>query len=739
MIRKCIISSSLFLLILQHSIAQVDIVRKVDPFIGTENNGNTFPGASLPFGMVKVGPDCGNLTSNSGYSREPAKGFSHTHVSGTGGGPKYGNILFMPFTGNYTQNQIFSSLNNEVATPGYFSATLMRYNINVQFAVTEKAAIHHYTYPTNQPANLLIDAASFLSNGLVYGEAQELVGCEIHILAPNKIEGYSRVRGGWNCGSEYTVYFSAEFSQPFVKSQLFKNQAEIKESFLAFDSGDAIQACLSFGNLEKPLISKVGISYVSINKAQANLQNEIKSWNFDEIKAKGEQKWEKALRKIEIEGGTKNEQMMFYTALYHSLLMPVDKTGENPKWKSNEPYYDDFYTIWDTYRTVHPLLTIIAPERQRDMLRSLLDCYRVEGYLPDGRSGNDNGRTQGGSNADILFADAKAKGIKDINYNMALQAMIKNAEVAPGGDERKQGRGGIADYNTLGYVSSRYERAGTRTVEYAACDYAIGSLAKLLNKNDIANVYFQRSSNWKNLWNDTLKSYNFNGFIWPKNAKGEWITDFSVYKAGSWKDFFYESQSWEYSLFVPHDVIGLIEKCGGSNQFLARLDTFFTIQKSFGYQQHGLFNMSNKPGFLTPCLYNYINRPDRTAGIVRSLIRQYFRNSRGGLPGNDDAGALSAWFAFHAMGFYPNAGQDLYLISSPIFEKITIHLDSGKDFIIKANGASSANYYIQKANLNGKKLENSWFRHSDILNGGVLEFEMDATPSKWGFKGTSPN
>jgi predicted alpha-1,2-mannosidase len=735
--RYFIIISSLAFFSLS-AFSQQELVRKVDPFIGTEKKGNTFPGASLPFGMVKLGPDCGNLSANAGYSREPAKGFSHTHVSGTEGGPKYGNILFMPFTGQYVTNQVFSPLNNEVASPGFFAATLMRYNVNARFTVTSKAALHEYTYPADQQAMLLIDVASFLSGGLNVGEAQELVGCEIRVLSSNKIEGYSRVRGGWNCGDDYTVYFSAEFNQPIIQTQLFKNQVEKKGSLAEYDSGEPIQACLSFGKLEKPLLVKVGISHISTGKAQANAQREIADWNFDALKQKAEQTWEKALGNVVVEGGSKNDQMMFYTALYHSMLMPVDRTDENPKWKSNEPYYDDFYSIWNTYRTVNPLLTLIAPDRQRDILRSLLDIYRVEGYLPDSRSGNANGRTQGGSNADILFADAMAKDVKGINYAMALQAMIKDAEVAPGGDERKEGRGGLADYNSIGYVSTNYERAGTRTMEYAYCDYAISTVAKALNKNEIAAKYLQRSQNWQNLWNDTVTSYNFKGFIWPKDAKGVWSNDFSVYKSGLWKDFFYKSQSWEYSLFVPHNVAALIEKCGGNDRFLARLDTFFTVQKSFGYQQHGLFIMNNEPGFLTPCLYNYINRPDRTAAITRSLMRQYFRNSRSGLPGNDDAGATSAWMAFHAMGFYPNAGQDIYLISSPIFEKVTIHLENGKDFVIEANNAGSGNVYVQKASLNGKSLENSWFTHADIMNGGRLKFDMGSNPSKWGLNGTPP-
>jgi predicted alpha-1,2-mannosidase len=411
--------------------------------------------------------------------------------------------------------------------------------------------------------------------------------------------------------------------------------------------------------------------------------------------------------------------------------MPTNKTGENPLWKSDEPYYDDLYAIWDTYRTTHPLLTLISSDIQRDMVRSMIDIYRYEGYMPDARSGNVTGRTQGGSNNDIIIADAFVKGLKGIDYETAFQAMIKNAEVPPGGNEQKEGRGGIPDYNSLGYVSTSYERAGTRTVEYSACDFAIATVAKGFGKNDLYEKYLKRASNWKNLWRP-VESYGAKGFIWPRKKDGTWEEKFSTLQPGSWSDFFYESQSWELSFYVPHDVAELVKMCGGPKAFESRLDTFFVKSKPNERGWMDFYNVNNEPGFMTPMLYNYIGKPAKSNAQVRQIIGKYFSSGRDGLPGNDDSGAMSSWLAFHLMGFYPAAGQDLYMIAAPYFEQTTVSLGDGKQLTVIARNLNTKNKFIQSAKLNGQKIDRCWFRHSEIINGATLELIMGETPSDWG-------
>ncbi|RLD76785.1 MAG: glycoside hydrolase family 92 protein, partial [Bacteroidetes bacterium] len=451
-------------------------------------------------------------------------------------------------------------------------------------------------------------------------------------------------------------------------------------------------------------------------------------WDFEKTKSNAETEWNKKLSKIEISETSEDIKKMFYTALYHSFLQPVKRTGEMKNWKPDEEYYDDFYAIWDTFRTLHPLLILIDTNTQVEIINSLINIYEKEGYMPEGRSGNDNGLTQGGSNADLVIADAFVKGVKGINYELAYQAMIKNAEVVPA-KARKEGRGGLEDYNSLGYVSISNERAGTRTVEYANCDWGIAQVAKGLGKEDDYLKYKNRASNWKNLWRP-VENHGVTGFIWPKNKQGEWIDDFSVFKRGTWHNFFYESISWEYSLYVPQDVKELIKLSGGNEAFVKRLDIFF---------ERDYYIVDNEPGFLSPNLYTWAGRYDKSAKMIHKIITENYHSGRGGLPGNDDSGSMSSWFAFQAMGIFPNAGQNMYLIGSPIIGNSKIKMDNGKTFEIKAHNLSDKNVYVSKATLNGKPLLQAWFKHTDIIDNGILELYMSNTPNAWGNKNPPPS
>ncbi len=753
--KRCIMNRKIFYLILvvlvislsnnsqSQDIPTRNLTKYVDPFIGTEGGGHVFPGASLPFGMVKLGPDCGDLTSNSGYkSTGNIKGFSHVHVSGTGGGPKYGNVLVMPVTGDIDLANFSSPRAQEKASLGYYETDLTRYNVNARLSVTHKTGFHQYTFPATDQAHILIDAGSFLKRD--HPESQQLVGSEIHIISKTEIGGYTRVRGGWNMGEAYTVYFYAKFDTEAESWGTWKGDSLNERSRTEIDTGEKTGAYLTFKTRDQQEINlKVGISFISEGKARKNLYTDIADWNFSKVKLSASYAWNHELNKVHVDFGSEEDKKIFYTALYHSMLMPVDRTGENPKWLSDTPYYDDYYAIWDTFRATHPLLSILNPDKQVEMLQSLLAIYEMEGYMPDARSGNENGRTQGGSNCDILIADAYVKGLKGLDYEKALQAMLKNAEIPPGDDARQEGRGGILAYNELGYVPTNltengkhlsipqgYERAGTRTVEYANCDWAIAQVAKGLGKNDIYKKYKKRASNWENLWRSSAKHDGESGFIWPKTRDGKWIKNFDALKAGSWNDFFYESHSWEYSLYVPQDVKGLIEKCGGKEAFISRLNHFF---------ENNYFNISNEPGFFTPCLYTYAGRPDKTAEVVKNTLRNHYSTKRSGLPGNDDAGSMSAWYAFHAIGLYPNAGQNVYIITSPVFGQSKIHLNNGKTFTINAENLSNENIYIIYAELNGQPLDKAWITHEDIVNGGELFLEMGDMPTEWGTKNPPPS
>ena len=708
----------------------LDYTKYVDPFIGVEKKGNTFPGVSLPYGMVKLGPDCYRRETNSGYNPTgDIWGFSHTHVSGTGGGPKYGNVLLTATTGKLNIVDYSSVRKNEKASPGYYSVDLEDYGVNVKLTATHSTGFHIYTFNKEASANVLIDLGSFLTRSWAYGEDQKLVGSYVKIIDNKQVQGYITIKGGWNKGKAYTVYFYAETDTPSNTYGTWKSGKKHKLRKEQTDTAEKTGAFFTYKVKKGQQIKiKVGISFLSIEKAKENLEKENPYWDFEKVKAKAITQWNKKLGKVEISKTSEKIKIMFYTALYHSMLQPVNKTGEIKNWKPSEVYFDDYYAIWDTYRTLHPLLTLIDTKTQVSIINSMLNIYEKEGYMPDGRSGNDNGLTQGGSNCDLVIADAFVKGLKGIDYKLAYKAMLKNAEISPK-NERKEGRGGLNDYNLLGYVSTNSERAGTRTVEYANCDWGIAQVANGLGKKEGYLKYKNRASNWKNLWRP-VESHGVTGFICPKNKNGEWIEDFSLFKRGTWHNFFYESISWEYSLYVPQDVKELIRLSGGEKAFVNRLDVFFG---------RGYYIIENEPGFLTPNLYTWARRYDKSAKKIHEIITENYNTGRGGLPGNDDSGAMSSWFAFQAMGIFPNAGQDVYLIGSPIIGSTKIKMDNGKTFKIIAHNLSDDNIYVTKAILNGKTLKQAWFRHTDISENGVLELYMDKTPNDWGTKNIPPS
>lgn len=718
----------------------------VDPRIGSEGLGRVFIGPSCPYGMVKPSPDC-TPSPNSGWLPMPERvdGFAQVHVSGTGGGPKYGNVLVTPFGNGMDRVNHYDYREYETIRLGYYDTQFKQNGIRTEITTANRASFYRFTYPEDSLKSLAVDAGFFLGENPVPDarEAQQFVGSEIQVLSDHEVAGYTRIRGGWNNGKAYTVYFYAETDRPFVQSLTWKGN-RITEAQSQYDSAEKTGALLRFAKNDKVVQLKVGISFLSMQKAKINAHSEIPHWSFEKVHQDLLGQWEQLLQKIEINPSTPlAKKRMFYTGLYHTMLMPVDRTGENPLWSDPEPYYDDFYAIWDTYRSSSPLITLIDPKREADIVRSLVNIYKRDGYMPDARSGNSNGRTQGGSNAEIVIADAFVKGLKGIDYELALEAMLKDATVPPGGNEEAEGRGGLIPYLELGYIPHGIDRAGNRTVEYSYCDYAIALVAKGLGKEDLYQRYLKQSENWKNLWRGDYEHEGAKGFIMPRDKNGNWldsipfghstrmqpkfkytpVTFEGPWYTPWWSMFFYEASSWEYSLSIPHDVPGLIEKCGGAADFEKRLDIFF---------DKGFFNVNNEPSFLTPCLYHWLGKPWRSSDRIREIIAKNYNDGPVGLPGNDDSGAMSSWLAFHMIGLYPNAGQDYYLIHTPLLTSTTFHLEGGKEFKVVAEGLSDKNCYIQGVTLNGKDYPYSVLRHKDIMAGGELVLKMGKKPGNWG-------
>ena len=713
------------------SLAQV--WQYVDPRIGSEGVGRTFPGPSMPFGMCKPGPDC-TVKPNAGWAPMPevVTGFSQTHVSGTGGGQKYGNILIQPILWSEecgvrseecgVRSEMTQTRLNEDFSLGYYTTTFEN-GIRTEITASERCAFYRIHYPhsslhTPHSSNsLLIDATHYLGKNPLpdLREQQQFVGAEVEVVNDHEVRGFSRVRGGWNNGDAYTVYFC-----------LMSDKAFIQKGANTFVFNDTL------------LNIKVGISYVSTQQAKRN----IPGCDFDTQLNKVRETWEQQLCKFQIKG-TEKDKRMFYTALYHTLIMPVDKSGENPKWRET-PYYDDYYAIWDTYRSSSPLITLLDEKREAEIVNSLLNIYKREGYMPDARSGDCNGRTQGGSNAEVVIADAFVKGVGRgarseecgvrIDYDYALEAMLKDAEVDPGADHEKHGRGGLNEYLTYGYIPYGIDRAGTRTIEYAYNDYCIAEVAKGLGRTDVYERYLKQSENWKNLWRADYEWDDVKGYIMPRDAEGRWldsvpwgkskvfhpqipytpVTKVAPWYLPWWSTFFYEALSAEYSLSIPHDVPGLIAACGGEETFRKRLDMFFERKR---------YNVGNEPSFLTPCLYHWIGRPDLTSDRVRQIISDNYTDQPDGLPGNDDSGAMSSWLAFHMLGLYPNAGQSYYLLHAPLIPEWTLKLCNGNTLkgVLKGKGT-----HFEKVTFNGQELKDARIEHADLMQGGELAFYVSA-------------
>jgi predicted alpha-1,2-mannosidase len=708
----------------------------IDPLLGSDGGGNVFPGVSLPFGMLKAGPDTGDNTANAGWTAtSPITGFSQTHVSGTGGGAKYGNVLVQPTVGDVLVGDHGSARSNERASVGFYGVTLSRYNVGVEIAGARRSAIYRFTYPTTAEANLLIDAGHLLSSNPQWKEAQSLVSSWTQVLSPTEITGATTVTGGWNFQTtNYTVYFYLVTDTPAATfgtwhddqltpgSKLEKKRNKVKTgAWLRFhaQAGHAVQM-------------RIGISFVSAEQAKRNVINEVSGKTFEAVRHAAEAIWDKALSPITIDGATKSEERQFYTALYHTMLMPTDRAGENPLFESSEPTYDDFYAIWDTFRTSTPLLTLLAQPREVDIVRSLVDLYRHEGTLPDARSGNYNGRVQGGSDADMTIADAYVKGLPGIDWQTAYKAVVHDAEISPS-DPLKEGRGDLEDWKKLGFVTIEgTDRPGSKQMEYAANDYAIALMAKGLGHPDDFIKYSQRAENWKNLWDKDATDHGFTGFIWPRHRDGTWKANFDPLLLGSFGgDNFYEGNAWTYSVFVPQDVAGLIKMSGGADVFNRRMEASFDLPDRY--------DVGNEPGFLAPYLYLWSAKPDLTQKRVRAILAKNFHDGPSGLPGNDDSGAMSSWYAFGKMGFFPVAAQDIYLIGSPAYRSISIHLANGRTFTIQTDGNSEDKPYISSATWNGQPYSKPWFTHKQLMAGGTLRFAMSATPTKWGSLESPPS
>lgn len=708
-------------------LAQRDYTALVNSFIGTGGHGHTYPGASMPFGMMQLSPDTrgADWDGSSGYhySDSVIYGFSHTHLSGTGI-PDYCDVLFMPFTGNVNwdskEYRSTFSHKNEKASPGYYEVLLDKGNIKAQLSTSVRSGMHQYTFP--QPAkegSVLIDLKW----------RDEVLESSVEKISDYELRGLRRSRS-W-AQNQY-LYFYIKFEKPIKEYSVF-NDGKLTNDTKA--SGKNLKLAVRFDLTSNKIIrAKVGISGVSEEGAKLNLDSEIKDWNFEKLRANAKIAWNKELSKIDIKGGTKDQQTIFYTALYHTFLVPniyqdVDGQYRGTDLKvhrsSNKTNYSVF-SLWDTYRGYHPLMSIINQRRTFDWIATFLMQYRYGGMLPVWElSGNETFCMIGYHSVPVIV-DAYQKGIRGFDANMMLQAMRSYAE---------SDRYGLKYYRENGYLGNDKEHeSASKTLEYAYDDWCIAQFAKMTGNDSVYKQYIERAQYYKNLFDPS--THNMRGKV-----QAMWYSPFDPKEINN---FYTEGNSWQYSFAAPQDIETLIQLHGGKEAFASKLNELFTTSsQTTGRQQSdvtgliGQYAHGNEPSHHMAYLFNYVGMPWKTQELIHKICTEFYTNSPDGLIGNEDCGQMSAWYILSAMGFYPVCpGNGEYVLGTPLFDEMTINLENGKKFVIrgkKSEVGSEKSFYVQSTKLNGKASNKSYLLHTDVMKGGLLEFTLGTQPSKgWG-------
>ena len=721
----------------------------VNVFIGTGGHGHTFPGATLPHGMVQLSPDTRlfgwDACSGYYYDDTSIMGFTHTHLSGTGIGD-YGDILFMPVVGE--KPLIAGTAENpdegyrsrfsheqESARPGYYQVLWQDDSINVELTATLRAGLHRYTYPKASDARLIVDMEP-----TIHGHQHPVT--QIRVVNDSTIAGM-KYTVGW--AKRHYVYFYAVFSSPFDYKLYSGTEYQSDSTSVTVNTAKAV---MSFRNLpaDGRVLAKVGISSVDEEGARLNVEAEIPNWDFEGVMKQANTTWNEALGKIDIETSDNDSRTVFYTSLYHAFIQPSLASDVDGRYRTmgHEIKQDASYTnytvfsLWDTFRAAHPLYTIVTPEQNQAFIRSLLRKYDEGGILPKWELASNETGTMIGYHAVSVIADAMMKKQCDFDVKKALEACIRSSVydttgVTPMMDRQilngKLMPVSIKYKNELGYIPcDKVGGSVSQGLEFAYNDWLIAQMMKEHNRKDLYDKYMELSRNYRNYFDPETK------LMRGRLSDGSWITPFdpaSVQRPSN----YVEGNAWQWAWFVPQDVEGLMELVGGQKSFEAHLDTLFTTSSELTGDPNaaadvtgmiGQYAHGNEPSHHIPYLYNYAGAPRKTQALVDHILRTLYHNDPNGLSGNEDVGQMSAWYALSAMGFYSFCpGRPVYEIGRPIFDKVTIHLSNGKDFVIQAKNNSVENKYIRSMKLNGEDLAEPRFSHFDLMKGGELIFEME--------------
>lgn len=731
--------------------------RAVDPFIGTGGEGHTYPGATVPFGMVQLSPDTEIKPRKEAYGwaagyrhGDPTiVGFSHTHFSGTGHSD-LGDVLLMPVAGEVklergeakTPRSGYRSAfrhDDERAEPGYYAVTLDDYKIRAELTASDRVGVHRYRYPAGQSAHVLIDLRTSL-----YDYPGKVLWSRLRLRPDGTVTGFRETRG-WAPGRQ--LYFAMRFSRPLSGHAFHDTEADVVYKGFpppgekdprqrAQIEGRQLVASLDFADAAgRDLIVKLAISPVSEDSAIANLEAEVPGFDFDAVRAQARQRWSEALSAVELDA-PEPQRKSFYTALYHSLLGPtlfMDADGryrgpDNAVHQAKGWTNYSTFSLWDTYRALHPLLTLVQPERRNaDFVNSLLAARRHSPYgvLPVWAFHGQETWCMVGYHAVPVIADAYLKGIRGFDADEALQAMVASADYGP--------YDGIAQYKQLGYVPIDEEgEAASKTLEYAYDDWTIARMAAAMGRKDVAARFEKRAGNWRHAFDAST------GFMRARKRDGAFREPFDPSASGYGTDYT-EGNAWQYSWYVPQDVAGLAAAHGGERKLIERLDQVFDAKvdpKVFAHMEDitgliGWYAHGNEPSHHVAYLYAYAGQPWRSQQRLAQIMASQYAPRPDGLAGNDDLGQMSAWYVFTALGFYPVApGSNEYVIGRPFLPRATLNLPNGKRFSIVAEGLGAARPYIGGATLNGQPLDRAYLRHDEILAGGELRFVMQAEPDK---------
>jgi predicted alpha-1,2-mannosidase len=704
---------------------------EVDPFIGTGGHGHTYPGATLPFGMVQLSPDT-RLTGWDGCSGYHASddviyGFSHTHLSGTGI-PDYADILFMPLTGEpYLVNGADAGPDKgyasrfdkatERAGAGSYSVRLADDGIDVELTATERSGAQRYRFPAGKNAWVIVDLA----------HRDEVLESSLRLAGDREIEGMRRSTG-W--ARDQVVYFVARFSRPWARAELARELAVVPDA-TAIDGKD-VRARFAFGAKGEELIVRVGLSAVDVDGARRNLEAEQGNRPFDELRRAARERWNVALGRIDIEGGSAAQREIFYTALYHAMVAPNVYSDVDGRYLGMDRQIHraegrrqyTVFSLWDTFRSAHPLYTLIETERTREFIETFLAQYEQGGRLPVWELAANETDTMIGYHAVPVIADAWLKGIRGFDAPRALDAMLASAT---------REASGLAAYRQQGFIGSEDDgESVSKTLEYAYDDACIAQLAEDLGRADVAREYDARSQGWRHLLDPA------SGFMRARRNQ-RWVEPFDPRRVDN---HYTEANAWQYSFFVPQDVAGLIEALGGDERFVERLDALFEAESATtGREQADITGMigqyahGNEPSHHAAWLYHHAGRPEGSARRVRQILDELYTAEPDGLSGNEDCGQMSSWYVLAAIGLHPvTPCTDEWLIGVPLFDRVTLHLESGKRFVVRTRGvAPGPGVFIASATLDGQPLSPSFLHHAEIVRGGELVLTLAAAPGEsWG-------